>query len=104
MPPHQQNNEAFSAHFKKEGLEQLVHYQWLQNIKKHKNRLRRQVDDKMKESDQPNLGEIIELCQDYKSTSPLTDSDVVLVVSSYPNLCYPKVLECTVVICEGVDW
>jgi len=83
MPPHQQNNEAFSAHFKKEGLEQLVHYQWLQDVKKHKNRLRRQVDDKMKDSDPPMISEIVELCQDYKSSSPLTDSDVVLVVSGW---------------------
>jgi len=83
MPPQQQNNEAFGAHFKKEGLEQLVHYQWLQDVKKHKNRLRRQVDDKIKDSDPPVIGEIVELCQDYKSSSPLTDSDVALVVSGW---------------------
>lgn len=79
MPPQQQNNEAFNDHFKKEGLENLVHYQKLQDLKKHKNRLRRQIDDKIKE-DSP-LSDLIELCQDYKAISPLSDSDVVLVVS-----------------------
>ena len=79
MPPQQQNNDAFNEHFKKEGLETLVHYQKLQDLKKHKNRLRRQVDDKIK--DDMSIGDLVELCQDYKASSPLTDSDIVLVVS-----------------------
>ena len=81
MPPQQQNNEAFNEHFKKEGLEALVHYQKLQDLKKHKNRLRRQVDDKIKDADAL-ISDIVELCQDYKAISPLSDSDIVLVVSS----------------------
>ena len=80
MPPQQQNNEAFGDHFKKEGLEALVHYQKLQDLKKHKNKLRRQVNDKIKENDAP-ISDIVELCQDYKAISPLSDSDIVLVVS-----------------------
>ena len=81
MPPQQRNNEAFHEHFKKEGLEALVHYQKLQDLKKHKNRLRRQIDDKIKESDSP-ISDLVELCQDYKAISPLSDSDIVLVVSN----------------------
>ena len=80
MPPQQQNNEAFNKHFKNEELEVLVHYQKLQDLKKHKNRLRRQVDDKMKEGD-TTISDLVEVCQDYKSSSPLNDSDIVLVVS-----------------------
>lgn len=90
MPPQQQNNEAFNDHFKKEGLEVLVHYQKLQDLKKHKNRLRRQVDDKIKEADAP-ISDLVELCQDYKSSSPLSDSDVVLVVSEFIG-CYVALL------------
>ena len=81
MPPQQQNNDAFNEHFKKEGLEALVHYQKLQDLKKHKNRLRRQVDDKIKED--ASISDLVELCQDYKAISPLSDSDIVLVVSNY---------------------
>ena len=82
MPPQQKNNEAFSDHFKKEGLEALVHYQKLQDLKKHKNILRRQVNDKIKEADS-SISDLVELCQDYKAISPLSDSDIVLVVSDY---------------------
>lgn len=80
MPPQQQNNTAFNEHFKKEGLEALVQYQKLQDLKRHKNRLRRQVDDKIKEGE-ASISDLVELCQDYKTTSPLSDNDVVLVVS-----------------------
>ena len=81
MPPQQQNNQAFNEHFKKEGLEPLVHYQKLQDLKKHKNRLRHQVDDKIKDAD-ASISDLVELCQDYKAISPLSDSDIVLVVSN----------------------
>ena len=80
MPPQQQTNEAFIDYFKKAGLEALVHYQKLQDLKKHKNRLRRQVDEKIKDGE-ASIGDLVELCQDYKASSPLSDSEVVLVVS-----------------------